>query len=252
MINFLIRNYMYLANRKMPVKPYPLSFWEAKKASLRRFSGKENILSPSYRWLKTPGAAIPVQELKGLYDGVTLGSWTMDADSMALLWSRLVKERPKVIVECGCGVSTIMFGKYFSLYRPDGILLSLEQDPKEKLRLEGRLKDLGLEKGVHIYHLPVAGPDEGYDFAQFGGLATLPFMEPFDWLIIDGPAGGDNSRYNTVPALQSMAKPGATWFLDDALRDAELNILERWSHLPGVVVTGVYPVGKGFAEGSYK
>lgn len=252
LMNLLIRNYMYFANRNMPVKPYSLSFWEKKKAFWRRFSGKENILCPSYRWMKTPGKSIPVPELKGLYDHDTLGHWTMDAASMVLLWNRLVKERPKVIVECGCGVSTIMFAKYFSLHRPDGILLSLEQDMKEKLRLEGKLKALGLEKGIHIYHLPVAGPDQGYDFAQFGGLASLPFMEPFDWLVVDGPAGGDDSRYSTVPSLQSMAKPGAVWFLDDSLRDGELSILERWSHLPGVVVEGIYPIGKGLGVGSYK
>ncbi|MBC9934388.1 class I SAM-dependent methyltransferase [Chitinophaga qingshengii] len=252
LIKMLIRNYLYFANRRMPVKPYPLSFWEKKKAFWRRFSKEENTLSPSYHWLKTPGASIPVPELKGLYDGVILGHWTMDAASMAQLWNRLVQERPKVIVECGCGVSTVMFAKYFSLHRPDGILLSLEQDSKEKARLEGRLKELGLEKGIHIYHLPVSGPGEGYDFRQFGGLAALPFMEPFDWLIVDGPAGGDESRYNTVPSLQSMARPGATFFLDDSLRDAEMSILERWNNLPGIKVEGIYPIGKGLAVGFYK
>ncbi|WP_212005353.1 class I SAM-dependent methyltransferase [Chitinophaga sp. HK235] len=252
LIDFLIRNYIVFANRRLRVEPYPLTFWWQKRERLKRYSGKQNILTPSYRSLKTPGETIPVPELKGLYDGVTLGFWTLDAASMTLLWERLVKEKPRVIAECGCGVSTIMFAKYFSLHRPDGVLLSFEQDEKEKQRLDNRLKELGLEKGVHIYYVPVSDPDKGYDFHLKGGPSALPGIEPFDWLVVDGPNGSDNSRYTTVPALQELAKPGAVFFLDDSFRDGEFRILENWSKLPGVTVEGIYPIGKGLATGKFK
>ncbi|CAL1519218.1 class I SAM-dependent methyltransferase [Chitinophaga sp. MM2321] len=255
LIDFIIRNYVALANSKLQksgIKPYSLAYWREKRDGLKRFSSKHHILTPSYRVLKTAGADIPVPELKGLYDGVTLGSWTLDAESMTLLWQRLVAERPRVIAECGCGVSTVMFAKYFSLHRPDGILLSFEQDEKEQDRLNARLKELGLEKGVQIYYVPVSDPAKGYDFHLQGGVEALPGMTKFDWLVVDGPNGADNSRYNTVPVLQQLANPGAVWFLDDSFRDGEFAILEKWAALPGVEVEGIYPIGKGLGTGKFK
>lgn len=253
-IDFFIRNYVAFYNaglRKGGPKPLSLDFWKQRQQKLQRFSRKENILTPSYRTLGKPGEKLGVKELQGLFDGITLGVWTLDAGSIAVIWDRLLAERPQVIVECGSGVSTIIFAKYFSLYRPDGRLFSMEQDAKEKARIEQRLKELHLTERVHIYHVPVDASG-GYDFAAQGGIAAFPGIEKFDWIMVDGPAGPATSRDNTLTSLLPMANSGASWFLDDSFRDGEQAVLQRWSERPEIAVTGIYPIGKGLATGKIK
>lgn len=248
--NFLIRNSVALFNkklRKQPLQPYPLTFWENRRAQLRKYAALPDILRPSMRTLKTAGENIPIAELRGFFDGRVLGEWTLDADSMLFLWQRLQAEKPKVIVECGSGVSTLLFARYLSLYQPDGVLLSLEQSAEETKVAQDRLEKHGLAKFVKMYHAPMVSEERGYNL---NGVETWPGMQRFDWILVDGPAGNNLVRYYTIADMQKLANPGARWFLDDSFRDNELNVLSKWAELPGVKVEGIYPIGKGLSTGT--
>jgi hypothetical protein len=110
-----------------------------------------------------------------------------------------------------------------------------------------RLAQHGLSKYVQIIHTPVLERGE-YD------LDTNTIERPLDsgrvdWLLIDGPSGPGGCRESTLPFLARFCRPGARWFLDDAFRDRELQALQEWSHRPGILVEGIYPVGKGLGTG---
>lgn len=62
-------------------------------------------------------------------------------------------------------------------------------------------------------------------------------------------------RVRTAVGLQrflrwhNIAVQGARWFLDDAYRDGELEVLNKWTGLTGIIVDGIYPIGKGLGTG---
>jgi len=64
-------------------------------------------------------------------------------------------------------------------------------------------------------------------------------------VVIGRPAGPDGSRASTLTSLVQLCPPGTRWFLDDAYRDGELEVLNEWTGLNGVVVDRIYCVGKG-------
>jgi len=106
--------------------------------------------------------------------------------------------------------------------------------------------DLDVRAGefVTVVHVPLReGP---YDVGKLG---VVPPGGHVDWILIDGPSGPPGCRYWTLPALRGHCGPGARWFLDDAFRDGELAILRKWRNVSGIVVEGIYPIGKGLATG---
>jgi hypothetical protein len=76
----------------------------------------------------------------------------------------------------------------------------------------------------------LAAPGCGwYDRAALGELPPAGV----GLLLVDGPpaspgSGAERSRYPALPLLADRLAPGATVILDDALRDGERWVLERW------------------------
>lgn len=247
---FLVRNYVPRYNRRLfekEPKPLPLDFWLRRKASLLEFTAKKNILTPSVRALKSDGAGLRVERLRDLLAETTLGIWALDQDTIALLWEQLQQGKPEIIMECGSGVSTLMFARYFQDFCPEGRLISFEQDMKEKQRVEAWLQKHGLAGFVNILYTPLNERGE-YRFDQ---TAIDGFLQGkrADWLMIDGPNGADGSRSADMDGLLPSLAPGARWYADDAFRDGELDFLQGWQERKEVVVEGIYPVGKGLATG---
>src|SRR5258708_5668857 len=56
-------------------------------------------------------------------------------------------------------------------------------------------------------------------------------------------------RHSTLPMALPLMAPNATLFLDDALRDAELDIAASWSKLPRVHIAGIVLYGHGLLTG---
>jgi hypothetical protein len=74
-------------------------------------------------------------------------------------------------------------------------------------------------------------------------LTGLPAPLEIDMLVIDGPpeTTGPLARYPAGPALFPKLAQGAVVFLDDAMRDTETEILQRWkSDFPGLMQSMAY------------
>ncbi|HSJ63499.1 MAG TPA: class I SAM-dependent methyltransferase [Gemmatimonadaceae bacterium] len=127
------------------------------------------------------------------------------------------------ILECGCGLSTIVVG---SIARRRGKRhWALEHLPAWTGKVRRRLDRYGLQT-VTLYHAPLVdyGEFHWYDVRQH----SLP--PSFALVICDGPPGGTpGGRYGLVPVMHDRLAPGCVILLDDAGRDQELEIAHRWS-----------------------
>lgn len=229
--------------------PVPLSYWLGCRSIVKRFSRSPDPLFSARSAAQIAGASLPVEELANFLRDDPLGGWTLDGETITFLWDLLQREQPKVIIECGAGVSTLVFAKSLDAYSPDssGSLLSVEQNLWVKKEIEARLQDCGLKQRVSVIHSPVSRRGE-YQIDP-DQLRRHLGSDKADWVVIDGPAGPDGCRAPTLPFLAQFCRPGARWFLDDAFRDGELEVLNQWTGLTGVVVDGIYPIGKGLGTG---
>ena len=144
----------------------------------------------------------------------------------------MAAQRPKLVVEAGSGVSTLVIGYYLKQLGA-GRVVALEHDPvfantaREWIRLHG------LEAHASVVDTPLTpGAVAGFTWydvrqAQLGAQIEL--------LIVDGPPAttGHLARYPALPALYSALSDDAVILLDDGLRADEALTAKRW--------TGEYP-----------
>lgn len=235
-------------------RPIPLGVWLGMHALLRRIAPYSDPLTPPQRGRPYTGAHLRTPVLRDLLRDDLLGTWALDVESIDFLWQRLMRDRPAVVVEFGAGVSSILLAIYAATRRThDGspaLVISFEQDAREQERVEGRLRRVGLGDALHI--LPLTVDAAGYSSCDETELSRLLAGSRIDWALLDGPAGPDGCRIWTLPLIAAHCRPGTRWFLDDALRSSELQVLRQWQNWPGLHVAGIYPLGKGLGEGIVK
>ena len=185
-----------------------------------------------------------------LRDDLVTG-WTLDGETITFLWNLLLQEQPKVIIECGAGLSTLVIARGLETYgfasSNSRSLVSLEQNLWVKKAVQTRRQACGLEEHVNVMHSPVS--ERGEYQLDTDMLRAHLGSQKADWIVIDGPSGPDGCRASTLPLLAPFCHPGTRWFLDDAYRDGELQVLNDWKELRGIVVDGIAPIGKGLGMG---
>lgn len=127
------------------------------------------------------------------------------------------------ILECGSDVSTLVVG---SVAQPAGrTLWSLEHLPQWAARVQQCLDAYGIT-AVRLCVAPLRdyGPFEWYA----PPLSELPAQ--FGVVICDGPPSMTRGgRYGLLPMMRARLQPGSVILLDDAVREDERSIAERWS-----------------------
>ena len=229
-------------------RPVKLAYWLRWRQLLGFLTRQADILFPNPRRTRGTGRQLRNPALRDCLGGTELGVWALDADTLNYLEIRLQRERPRVILECGCGASTMLLSLYArSLAASEATIISLEQSPAYLESVRGRLAEAGLDAPVHLLPVPLNAEDQyqlpGDALTRVLGNRTL------DWIIIDAPSGRPACRINTLPMLAPYSRAGTRWFLDDAFRDGELDILRNWARQPEFGVQGIVPIGKGLATG---
>lgn len=191
--------------------------------------------------------------------------YSMEPATLAVLKAMVSAVRPRLVVEFGSGISTVVLAAHLAALAGDGEpphLVSIDQSET----FAAATRDLLDRAGVAgLVTLLVAEPAEmtvhgrhtrcyGLDAAR---LAETLAGRSVNLVVIDGPvAGGPDgdaaARFATVPLLRSVAAPGAPFVLDDALRDGELEIARVWAALPYVEIHGLKAVGKGLLVGRFR
>jgi predicted O-methyltransferase YrrM len=169
--------------------------------------------------------------------------YSLEVESARWLYN-LIRDNPlNCIVECGCGISTVILAlaiadrpvRFYSLEH-DATWLNITQTALDVLGLAGR---------VTLLHAPLKA-------ISFAGCVyqapTPPVLEgcKADLLFIDAPAG-HVGRGGTLPMMLSALAPHALAVLDDANRLEEAKCVSNWVHQGLAAFKGFVPLGFGLA-----
>ena len=167
-------------------------------------------------------------------------SWAASPDLLLTLAQLVRKHNPKLVVELGSGVSTLVVAK---------------AGAKKVIRIDhsGEFADKTREvlkehkvRGVEIRVAQLKAHISGVDWYD---TAVIKDLKRIDLLIVDGPPGSKNPEARMPARAEFIAKlsPKAIVVIDDVNREGERKLAESFAKaLPNHVLT-IYPHEKGTA-----
>jgi len=160
------------------------------------------------------------------------GSWALTPDAAAILAREIAIRKPNTIVELGSGVSTLMVGRLLQQMQ-HGRLISLDHDPSWAEETRRNIVANGLQDYVEVLDAPLTKQQfDGKDFVWYRIPDQLQQIEQVDMLTVDGPPQTADSellaRYPALPAFAAQFSEHAVIFIDDARRDTEQAMIEKW------------------------
>lgn len=175
-------------------------------------------------------------------------TWAMDPDSAAYLIGTVFARRPGTVLEVGSGVSTVLVAQALRSI-DSGRFRSLDHDPRfleETLRL---LKAQDLDGSVELVEAGLVDVEIGAETWKWYSPQALDGLDGVDLVIVDGPPGrtGKDARYPAVPLTAPLLNKGALIFVDDADREDEQRVVERWLGEFPLVALDVPKLEKGAA-----
>jgi len=147
----------------------------------------------------------------------TKGSWALDRGALAELEWRLNELQPKVVLECGSGMSTVVLANYAVTHNAEVIVL--EHDKRFWNQTRNLLRKHGLESAVDLRLAPLTGSPPMYD-------TELP--KGIQFVLVDGPPNALGGRSAVFPAVQSFLKQPWEMWLDDSDRPEEQEAIQLW------------------------
>jgi predicted O-methyltransferase YrrM len=165
-------------------------------------------------------ARAPMPKLRG---------WAASPDVVRLLAEEMLRRRPKLIVECGSGSSSVWLG-YVAERIGSARVVALEHDERYAAITRDLVHAHGLEDYVEVRLAPLTPwRHEGRDHPWYDR-AALDDLTDIGLLFVDGPpaATGPQARLPAVPVLLPRCAEGVLIVLDDADRAGESAISDRW------------------------
>ncbi len=162
--------------------------------------------------------------------------WAASPDFLLHLYQHIAAHRPKVVVELGSGVSTLVAAAALAANGDDGRLYSLDHDGAYARATSELLSQHGLSHIASVHHAPL-GPwqpphatELGEEWQWYSVPEAVNALGAIDLLVVDGPpkATGPVARYPAVPHFRSRLTPGSTILLDDARRPDEKILAKAW------------------------
>ncbi|MGP5307799.1 class I SAM-dependent methyltransferase [Vreelandella alkaliphila] len=200
----------------------------------------------SFSWLQK-GLAI-----KGILP--PLRGWPVSPDFLLRLHRWIRKHKPQLVVETGSGASTLVIADALR-QNGTGALISFEHLKKygdqtwqtlvdEELTqwVDLRVGELVLWDKEHLNPEDADKPSRWYPL-------NFDNINDIDLLVVDGPPEGTcrYARYPAVPALFDRFTTNTEIWMDDAKRQDEKDICERWAKLYNLDFEFI-PLEKGLAR----
>ena len=193
--------------------------------------------------------------LRSVVAGEASSPFSLGAEALNFLDARIRELRPRAILEFGSGVSTVVLaGQMAGIHggtRPR--VFSVEESETYLEKTRWMLEDAGLSSHARLACRPLRERVIGgrrttcYDLDDVF-LSTFVDLEP-DVIVVDGPSGGGDVRFGTLPLVLGHLASPCTFFLDDALREAEIHVANLWRELPQIALSRIHLVGHGLLEG---
>lgn len=159
------------------------------------------------------------------------------------------------VLEFGSGVSTVALARAVAEFH--GRMVSVEQDFNYLSETADLIAVAGVQPSVQLIHSGLTEMEyDGIRTQCYGFDAALSEiivrLEP-ELIVIDGPSQASGaSRLAVLPATARLLTRTVNFVLDDAFRDAELDIAVRWRELKGITIHGILPLGNGLLMGSWE
>ncbi len=179
-----------------------------------------------YRQSEYFAQLIHLMDFKAAIPG--LRSWAASADVLLTLVNISQKVKPKVVLDLGSGISTLVLAKA----TPAAKVFSIDHLEEFADKTKSLLADHEITN-VDLRVAPLSPNSAGSDWYQ---LSALSDINQIDLLFIDGPPGSkdDKARHPVLAHCLSKLSPSAVIVIDDAARDGERALAEMFLHaLPG-------------------
>jgi predicted O-methyltransferase YrrM len=167
-------------------------------------------------------------------------SWAASPDLLLTLAQLVRKHNPKLVVELGSGVSTLVVAKAGAKK-----VISIDHSGEFADKTREVLKEHKV-RGVEIRVAQLKAHISGVDWYD---TAVIKDLKRIDLLIVDGPPGSKNPEARMPARAEFIAKlsPKAIIVIDDVNREGERKLAESFAKaLPNHVLT-IYPHEKGTA-----
>lgn len=182
-------------------------------------------------WIALQRFINPRLPLSGLRGGA------LSPDAAVILCRELLTKKPKLVVECGAGISTLIVG-YLLKDLGGGELITIEHDLEWQERVNSWIELHDLGDYVTVLHAPLIdqkldiGPVYWYDISEFETImrGKYPASKRIDLLFVDGPPVFIDA-YVRRPALYFMRQwfaPHCSIIVDDTNRPADADIVRQW------------------------
>jgi predicted O-methyltransferase YrrM len=143
------------------------------------------------------------------------------------VWSEAARRRGGLVLECGCGLSTLVLAALGRTRRFG--TWTLEHDPQWAVRTRRALRLAGLASRVELRVAELRSYGE-YDW--YAVPEDLP--DRFSLVVCDGPPGDTRGgRFGLLPVLGDRLEPGCPVLLDDAAREGEQAVMSEWARAYG-------------------
>lgn len=152
-------------------------------------------------------------------------TWAIHAPLALHLYRTCERLRPKVILDVGSGMSTMVLALYASRY--GATLVSLEHDQDWLAATRRALEAAGLAHAVRLTHAKIQNYGD-YSWYSFDPSETLN-SSTLDLVFVDGPPEGlGHGRHGVVNRCLSHVRAGTHIWLHDGERPGEREAVARW------------------------
>lgn len=173
--------------------------------------------------------------------------WAASPDFLCNLFVHTLKFRPRSVVECSSGISTVVLARCMEIIG-EGHVYSLEHDAEYAVKTRDLLQLHGLSKFATVCNAPLESIELDKWSGQWYSHEVLPEDLRIDLLVVDGPPWfvAKTARYPAVPVLHDRFNRNAAVFLDDAARMDEKIAVKMWlEEFPDLALFDVPKCEKG-------
>jgi predicted O-methyltransferase YrrM len=177
------------------------------------------------------------------------GNWAASCDFLALLARTILLRRPRLVLECGSGSSTVVAA--YALKRAGGgRLVSLDHAEEYAERTRAELAAHGLRDVAEVRVAPLepCAPVDGLTTSWYATRA-IDDLQGIDLLVVDGPPAfpDPTARIGALPVLGERLSPDGIVLLDDADRAGERSCIARWQAMDPALQAELVRTDKGAA-----
>ncbi|NRQ49529.1 class I SAM-dependent methyltransferase [Aeromicrobium stalagmiti] len=160
-----------------------------------------------------------------------LRHWAVSPDALNLLVQELLAVRPRVVVECGSGSSTLFLALVARKHGLDTRIVALDHEQEYADKTNRLLAAHGVDDIASARLAPLEDVTTDRGAQPWYAATALDDLSDVGLLFVDGPPGGGNrlARYPALPLLWDRLAPGASIVLDDTDRADEQEIIALWA-----------------------